>query len=95
MLCIESAIGAYVAERVAAKDEGRVPPEDNQALGMLGIARTEGLLGYVMFEILGQHRPERARTAPPGVHRATFAYVSKHILGDEPDPERELYFAGL
>jgi Flp pilus assembly protein TadD len=95
MLCIESAIGAYVAERVAAKDEGRVPPEDGQALGMLGIARSEGLLGYVMFEILGQHRPERARTAPPGVHRAAFTYVAKHILGDDPDPERDLYFAGL
>jgi tetratricopeptide (TPR) repeat protein len=94
ILCIESAIGAYVAERVASKDEGKTPPEDEQTQGMLGIARNDGLLGYVMFEILGKHRPEHARTAPAPVHRATFEYVSKHVLGDEPDPERELYFAG-
>lgn len=93
MLCIESAIGAYVAERVASKDEGRQVAEDEQAHRMMDIAHGEGLLGYVMFEILGQYRPEHARTAPPGVHRATFAYVAKHVLGDEPDPERELYYA--
>lgn len=95
MLCIESAIGAYVAERVASEDEGRKAPEDDQAHGMMGLAHTEGLLGYVMFEILGQHRPEHARTAPSGVHRATYFYVAKHVLGEEPDPNRELYYALL
>jgi len=93
MLCLESAIGAFVADRVAAREEGREPPEDAQAMGLLSMAHTEGLLGYVMFEILGQHRPEHARTAPLAVHRATVAYVRKHILGEDPDKPDELYMA--
>ncbi len=85
MLCLESAIGAFVADRVAAREEGRAPPEDPQAMGLLGIAHTEGLLGYVMYEILGRHRPEHARTAPLPVHRATVAYIRKYVLGDDPE----------
>jgi tetratricopeptide (TPR) repeat protein len=93
MLCIESAIGAYVAERAASQDEGRAAPPDEQTHRMMGIAHNEGLLGYVMFEILGKYRPEHARTAPSGVHRAMYLYVAKHVLGEAPDPERELYYA--
>jgi tetratricopeptide (TPR) repeat protein len=93
MLCLESAIGAFVADRVAAREEGRAPPEDAQAMGLLGIAHTEGLLGYVMFEIIGQHRPEHARTAPLPVHRATVAYIRKYVLGDDPEKSDALFVA--
>jgi hypothetical protein len=41
-----------------------------------------------MFEILGQHRPERARAAPPDVHRDTVAYIERWVLTKhEPLPE--------
>ena len=48
---------------------------------IVAIAKEEGLTGYVMFEVLGRHRPERARVAPPSVHDATVAYVLRHVLG--------------
>lgn len=93
MLCIESAIGAHLAARIVAREEGRSPPNDPQAHGLMSLAHTEGLLGYVMFEILGQHRPEHARTAPLLVHRATVAYVKRHVLGISVDPEGGAFLA--
>jgi len=93
MLCIESAIGAYFAERVSARQRGEPSPADEQTRALLELAHTEGLLGYVMFEILGRHRPEHARTAPVAVHLTTVAYVLEHVLGAERDRERERYTA--
>ena len=63
----------------------RLPELD---LDLLRIAREDGLSGYVMFEILGQHRPERARAAPADVHRDTVAYLERWVLSKrEPAPE--------
>jgi tetratricopeptide (TPR) repeat protein len=93
MLCIESAIGAYIAERVSSRQRGEPSPSDEQTHALLELAHTEGLLGYVMFEILGRHRPEHARTAPMAVHLATMAYVLEHVLGAELDRERDRYTA--
>jgi len=45
------------------------------------MAQKDGLSGYAMFEVLGQHRPERARTAPPEVHSAILEYVEQYVLG--------------
>ena len=42
-------------------------------------------LGYVMFEILGQWRPERARMAPASVHHATYLYAARHVLNWDPE----------
>ncbi|NUP09277.1 MAG: tetratricopeptide repeat protein [Polyangiaceae bacterium] len=93
MFCIESAIGAFVAERAVARDEGRSAPEDTQTSALTGLAHTEGLLGFVMYEILGRHRPEHARTAPAAVHRATVRYVQQHILNYDPGPNPTNYVA--
>jgi tetratricopeptide (TPR) repeat protein len=93
MLCIEAAIGAYIAERVGARQRGEPSPPDEQTRAMLELAHTEGLLGYVMFEILGRHRPEHARTAPMAVHLATVAYVLEYVLGAELDRDRDRYTA--
>ncbi len=42
-----------------------------------------------MFEILGQHRPERARAAPADVHRDTVSYLERWVLGrHQPAPPR-------
>lgn len=76
VVCLEAALGAYMAERI--QDEGTADPAIER---LLRIARDEGLAGYAMFEILGQHRPERARVAPPEVHRAVAAYVERHVFG--------------
>lgn len=78
VVCLEAAIGAYLFEQQRSKD---VEP-DRSIEALLEIAHDEGLLGYAMFEILGQHRPERARTAPPDVHRVVVQYVEKHVLGE-------------
>jgi hypothetical protein len=51
-------------------------------------------MGYAMFEILGQHRPERARTAPADVHRAVVSYVEKHVLGEGEALPQGVYTAG-
>jgi tetratricopeptide (TPR) repeat protein len=84
VVCLEAAIGAYLFEQQRSRDAK--PERSIEAL--LEIAHGEGLLGYAMFEILGQHRPERARTAPPDVHRAVVQYVEKHVLGEgEPLPD--------
>jgi tetratricopeptide (TPR) repeat protein len=95
ILCIESGIGAYVAERATAYEQGRSPTEDAQARGLLEIAHRQGLLGYVMFEVLGKHRPEHARTAPPTVFRATVAYVERYVLGvaDESESDTKVALA--
>jgi tetratricopeptide (TPR) repeat protein len=75
IVCYEAALGAYLT----ARGQGGANDADMEAL--FRVASEEGLAGYVLFEILGQHRPERARTAPPDVHRAVVAYIEKHVLG--------------
>jgi Flp pilus assembly protein TadD len=90
VLCLEAALGAYLFDR--SKDPSLEVDPALEAL--LELAHDEGLLGYVMFEILGQHRPERARLAPLGVHQAMVGYISKHVLGEGVEPEG-LYIAWL
>ncbi len=80
VVCLEAGIGAYLSTKGAKAD-----PELEQ---LLRIAREDGLSGYVMFEILGQHRPERARGAPADVHRDTVAYLERWVLSPRaPNPE--------
>ncbi|MBL8739629.1 MAG: hypothetical protein JNK04_01005, partial [Myxococcales bacterium] len=93
MFCVESAIGAYLAERAIAREEGRSEPEDPHTAALMNLAQTEGLLGFVMFEVLGRHRPEHARRAPAFVHRATMGYVQRHVLGYDPGPDPSLNVA--
>ncbi len=76
VVCLEAALGAYLVHR-----EGGGGPAQAPLDVLLAIAKEEGLTGYAMFEVLGQHRPERARVAPPSVHDATVAYVLRHVLG--------------
>jgi tetratricopeptide (TPR) repeat protein len=78
VICIEAALGAYAAGKGDTAD----PAMDD----LLRIAREEGLSGYVMFEILGQHRPEWARKAPADVHRETAAYLMHWVLSQRPAP---------
>lgn len=93
MFCIQSAIGVYVAERAVARDDKKAPPEDEQTGALLGLAHTEGLLGFVMYEVLGRHRPEHARRAPATVHRAMMQYVQRHLLDYDPGPDMRNYSA--
>ncbi len=72
VVCLEAALGAYLA--------GKRDKSDPDLDRLLGIAREDGLSGYVMFEILGQRRPERARAAPADVHRETAAYLTRWVL---------------
>jgi len=95
MFCVESAIGAYLAERAIAREEGKPEPDDEQTAALMNLAHTEGLLGFVMFEILGRYRPEHARAAPSFVHRATMGYVQRHVLGYDPGPDPSLNVAAL
>lgn len=74
VVCLEASIGAYLVGRT----QGQPPSPDLEEL--FRIAREDGLSGYVMFEILGQHRPERARAAPPDAHREVARYVEQHVL---------------
>lgn len=90
LFCIESAIGAYLADRAMAAESRSEPPEDDQTAGLTSLAHTEGLLGFIMFEIFGKHRPDIARTAPSYAHRAMVHYAKRHILGFEPNEEDEL-----
>jgi tetratricopeptide (TPR) repeat protein len=76
VVCLEAALGAYVA--------GKGEKTDGDLDELLQIARADGLSGYVMFEILGQHRPERARVAPPDVHRDIVAYLERWVLVRHP-----------
>lgn len=93
MFCIDSAIGAFVAERAVAREQGAEAPEDEQTAALMGLAHTEGLLGFVMYEILGRHRPEHARLAPGPVHKAMMEYVQRHILDYDPGPSFENFVA--
>lgn len=93
MFCIESAIGAFIAERAVAREEGHAAPTDEQTADLLGLAHSEGLLGFVMYEILGKRRPEHARTAPAVVHRAAVEYVQRHVLAYDPGPSVRNYVA--
>lgn len=93
MFCIESAIGAFIAERAVAREEGLPAPQDTQTAALTGLAHTEGLLGFVMYEVLGRYRPEHARTAPSFVHRAMVVYVARHVLGYDPGPNVSNYVA--
>ena len=95
MLCFESAIGAFLVERAGAVEEKRRPLEDAQTAAILKIAHTDGLLGFVMFEVLGQRRPERARTAPQNVHQAAALYVEKHVLGYDPESDDGRFVASV
>lgn len=80
VVCLEAAIGAHHV----AVSNGDPPSREMAALTR--IARAEGLSGYVMFEILGKHRPERARAAPPEIHRDVAGYVERHVLGRAAPP---------
>jgi tetratricopeptide (TPR) repeat protein len=78
MVCIEAAIGAYVAERMTDK----AAPFDPGMETLVRLAHEDGLAGYAMIEILGRFRPERARVAPGNVHRAMVHYVERVVLGE-------------
>ncbi|APR84192.1 Hypothetical protein A7982_09541 [Minicystis rosea] len=75
VVCLEASLGAYLL----ARRGGEAPSPDLDELHR--IAAEEGLSGYALFEILGQHRPERARAAPLVVHRDVVRYVERHVLG--------------
>lgn len=91
MLCIGAAIGGYVA----ARQKNPQMPDDPEMSALMGIVLDDGLLGYVMFEIFGRHRHERARMAPNAVHRAMVRYVERVVLGGTlvADPQRGMYSA--
>jgi tetratricopeptide (TPR) repeat protein len=78
VVCLEAAVGAYLA----AKSNGAPASPDLEEL--YRIATEEGLSGYAMFEILGQHRADRMRTAPVEVHQEVASYVERHVLGGRP-----------
>jgi tetratricopeptide (TPR) repeat protein len=88
VVCMEASIGAYLVEQAEAAGlldpttprEGPPPEGDARLEALAKLAHEEGLGGYVMFEILGMHRPERARGAPPDLHRAVVRYVERHVL---------------
>ena len=82
VICLEAALGAYMVDQ---RDKGENAP-DERLDRLLALAHEEGLSGYVMFEILGKHRPERARVAPPDVHRAMVRYVERDVFGQKPAP---------
>jgi tetratricopeptide (TPR) repeat protein len=79
VICLESAIGAYIFEQAEREDVDS--PGESSVESLFRMAQKDGLSGYAMFEILGQHRPERARTAPPEMHRAILEYVEQYVLG--------------
>lgn len=83
VVCVEAALGAYMIDRRSGHAETR----DGRIESLLDLAHGEGLSGYVMFEILGPRRPERARAAPPDVHRAIVRYVERYVLGQKEAPE--------
>ncbi|TKD10012.1 tetratricopeptide repeat protein [Polyangium fumosum] len=91
LICLESAIGTYIAARMSK--EGA--PADPAMEALLEVAHEEGLGGYVMTEILGRHRPERARGAPREVHQAMVRYVERTMLGAPlvADPAQGVYTA--
>ncbi len=82
VICLEAALGAYMIDQ---QGKGENAP-DEPLEKLLDLAHEEGLSGYVMFEILGKHRPERARVAPPEVHRAMVRYIERELFGQKPAP---------
>jgi tetratricopeptide (TPR) repeat protein len=86
VVCLEAALGAYVSNKDKGEKGERTEPELDQLLQM---ALADGLSGYVMFEILGQHRPERARCAPPDVHRDIVSYLEHWVLMLQPKAPTE------
>ena len=85
VVCLEAGLGAYLGGKGEKSD-----PDLDQ---LLRIAREEGLSGYVMFEIIGQHRPERARAAPADVHRDTVSYLERWVLSRREPPPEGIYNA--
>jgi tetratricopeptide (TPR) repeat protein len=83
VICLEAALGAYLVEQRENADGASDPKLDD----LLTLARRDGLSGYVMFEILGMHRPERARVAPQEVHRAVVRYIDQRVLGQKDVPD--------
>ncbi len=84
VICVEAALGAYAASKGAA---------DPAMEDLMRLARQEGLSGYVMFEILGQHRPERARTAPADVHLETVGYLARWVMSRQEAVPEGVYTA--
>ncbi|MFO0755757.1 MAG: tetratricopeptide repeat protein [Byssovorax sp.] len=90
VVCVEAALGAYMVDRRM----GHARERDERLEALIALAQEDGLAGYVLFEILGPYRPERARSAPPDMHRAVVRYVERHVLGQKSAPEG-VYNAGL
>lgn len=61
--------------------QARDAANDTSMEALFRMGQKDGLSGYALFEILGQHRPERARMAPPEVHRAVLDYVEQYVIG--------------
>ena len=86
MICVEAGIGAMIVDRdtpAVAGDHAvpfAAPTTLDPSDALLRMAHTEGLLGYVMFEIIGQARPDIARMAPASTHRAMVTYIEHHVL---------------
>jgi tetratricopeptide (TPR) repeat protein len=93
IVCLQAAMGAYLFQM--NDDETPGAKADPAMDGLMRLANEEGLSGYVMFEILGRHRPERARMAPPDVHRAIVEYILRHVLGGGGDAPSGVYTARL
>ena len=72
LLCLEAMLGTYLSTRAE-----RVPNLE----ALLGIAHRGALGGYVMFEIIGQHRPEWLRLAPDQQLDAVVTYVRRTVMG--------------
>jgi tetratricopeptide (TPR) repeat protein len=91
VVCLQAAAGTYVAERV---NEPSGPSDPNMET-LVDLGREDGFGGYAMVEIIGQHRPERARAAPEDVHRAMVRYVERVVLGGAlvADPQDGIYTA--
>ncbi|AKT43997.1 tetratricopeptide repeat protein [Chondromyces crocatus] len=97
VVCLEAAIGAYFVEQAEAdkandpttpRSPDPLPEPDPRIETLARMAHQEGLAGYAMFEILGSHRPERARGAPQDLHEAVVRYIERHILSqDQPLPD--------
>jgi tetratricopeptide (TPR) repeat protein len=64
-----------------SRAQGRDAANDAAMEALFRMAQKDGLSGYALFEILGQHRPERVRMAPEEVHRAVLDYVEQYVIG--------------
>lgn len=81
VICYEASLGARAIELADGDARGEPAAPDPRSDALLGLARDEGLSGFAMVELLGRQRPERARMAPPAVHRAMVSYVDRFVLG--------------